>query len=107
VDKQLEDLKTRKKTAAADQAKNFDKTIDTFVTRRDDLKKKLAAQKATNAARVFKAELVNLGTDVTDEPEMLAAVNAHLASYPEPHAPPPPSALAPPQRPVPPVPPQK
>jgi 2',3'-cyclic-nucleotide 2'-phosphodiesterase (5'-nucleotidase family) len=101
LDKQIEDLLKRKKAATADQALGFDKTLDNFQTRRTDLKKRIAAQKNTDAPRVFKTELVNLGTDVADQADMLAAVNGFLAVYPEPHAPP-----APPRPPLP-VPPQK
>jgi 2',3'-cyclic-nucleotide 2'-phosphodiesterase (5'-nucleotidase family) len=99
LDKTLEDLKKRKKAASADQAKGFDKTIDTFQTRRAELQQRIASQKNPHAARVFKAELVNLGTDVSDEAETLAAVNAYLAVYPDvhpappPHPPPPPPAV--------------
>jgi 2',3'-cyclic-nucleotide 2'-phosphodiesterase (5'-nucleotidase family) len=103
LDKTLEDLKKRKKAASADQAKGFDKTIDTFETRRSELQQRIASQKKPHAARAFKAELVNLGTDVSDEAETLAAVNGYLAAYPDVHPPPPPL----PPRPPPPVPPQK
>jgi 2',3'-cyclic-nucleotide 2'-phosphodiesterase (5'-nucleotidase family) len=85
LDRQIDETKKRKHAAAKAMAKAFDQTLDSFEKRRKDLLKKIAEQKGNRASRVFKAELVGLGTDVADDADTLAAVDQHLASYPEPH----------------------
>jgi len=100
LDRQIEETKKRKKAATKDQFPAFDRTLDTFDKRRQDLTKRIDEQGKVNASRVFKGELVNLGTDVADDPSTLAAVDQYLAVFPEPHpvppVPPHPPASAPP-----------
>jgi len=85
LDKQIAETLKRKAAATPDAAKAFDRTLDTFQKRREDLQKQVAEQKRGPEPRVFQAELVNLGTDVADDPVTLAAVDRHLASFPEAH----------------------
>ncbi len=108
LDRQVDETLKRKRAASKDMAKAFDQTLDSFEKRRDDLKQKIGEQKGAHAPRVFQSELVNLGTDVVDEPAILAAVDQHLSVYPEPHPagspPQPPPGLAPGSMPHPPGP---